>query len=145
MENNLIIEITKDLEDILTIKQSEILKITLVKYFSRYDILLKSTEKRQESIENDKFIDKFLSAKEVEGCSIKTIEYYKNIILKMTTTIEKSIKNITTEDLRKYLSNYKEKNNSSLITIDNMRRIFSSFFAWLEDENRKSVKRNIYR
>lgn len=147
MENNLIIEITKDLEDILTIKQSEILKITLVKYFSRYDILLKSTEKRQESIENDKFIDKFLSAKEVEGCSIKTIEYYKNIILKMTTNIEKSIKNITTEDLRKYLSNYKEENNSSLITIDNMRRIFSSFFAWLEDENYivKSPARRIHK
>ena len=147
MENNLIIEITKDLEDILTIKQSEILKITLVKYFSRYDILLKSTEKRQEGIENDKFIDKFLSAKEVEGCSIKTIEYYKNIILKMTTTIEKSIKYITTEDLRKYLSNYKEKNNSSLITIDNMRRIFSSFFAWLEDENYivKSPARRIHK
>ena len=78
MENNLIIEITKDLEDILTIKQSENLKITLVKYFSRYDIFLKETEKKQEEIENSKLINKFLSAKEVEGCSIKTIEYYRS-------------------------------------------------------------------
>jgi site-specific recombinase XerD len=147
MENNLIIEITKDLEDILTIKQSENLKITLVKYFSRYDIFLKDTEKRQEDIENSKLINKFLSAKEVEGCSIKTIEYYRNIITKMTISIEKSIKNMTTEDLRQYLSKYKEENASSLTTIDNMRRIFSSFFAWLEDENYivKSPARRIHK
>ena len=147
MENNLIIEITKDLEDILTIKQSENLKITLVKYFSRYDIFLKDTERKQEDIENSKLINKFLSAKEVEGCSIKTIEYYRNIITKMTTNIEKSIKNVTTEDLRQYLSKYKEENASSLTTIDNMRRIFSSFFAWLEDENYivKSPARRIHK
>ena len=147
MENNLIIEITKDLEDTLTIKQTENLKITLVKCFSRYDISLKNVERKQEDTENSNLIDKFLSAKKIEGCSVKTIEYYKNIILKMTMSIEKLIKNITTEDLRKYLSEYKEENNSSLTTIDNMRRIFSSFFAWLEDENYivKSPARRIHR
>lgn len=147
MENNLIIEITKDLEDTLTIKQTENLKITLVKCFSRYDISLKDVERKQENMENSKLIDKFLSAKKIEGCSIKTIEYYRNIILKMTMSIKKLIKTITTEDLRKYLSDYKEENNSSLTTIDNMRRIFSSFFAWLEDENYivKSPARRIHR
>ena len=65
----------------------------------------------------------------------------------MTMSIKKLIKTITTEDLRKYLSDYKEENNSSLTTIDNMRRIFSSFFAWLEDENYivKSPARRIHR
>ena len=123
------------------------MKITLVKCFSRYDIFLKNIEKKQEDIENSKLIDKFLSAKKIEGCSVKTIDYYRNIIFKMTSSIEKSIKIITTEDLRKYLSEYKEANNSSLITIDNMRRIFSSFFAWLEDENYiiKSPARRIHR
>lgn len=147
MENSLIIEITKDLEDILTIKQSEILKTTLIRYFSKYDISLKDIERKQEDIENNKLINKFLSAKEVEGCSRKTIEYYRNIITKMTIKTEKAIKNITTEDLRIYLSNYKEENDSSLITIDNMRRIFSSFFAWLEDENYivKSPARRIHK
>ena len=147
MENNLIIEITKDLEDTLTIKQTENLKITLVKCFSRYDISLKDVERKQEDMENSKLIDKFLSAKKIEGCSVKTIEYYRNIILKMTMSIKKLIKTITTEDLRKYLSDYKEENNSSLTTIDNMRRIFSSFFAWLEDENYivKSPARRIHR
>ena len=147
MENNLIIEITKDLEDLLTIKQSENLKITLIKWFSKYDINLKKEEKEQKNIENNQIIDKFISAKKVEGCSFKTLEYYKNIITKMIAAISKDIKEITTEDLRSYLSSYKEINGSNLITIDNMRRIYSTFFAWLEDENYivKSPARRIHK
>jgi len=82
MENNLIIEITKDLEDILTIKQSENLKVTLIKWFSKYEINLKEEEKEQKNIENKQIIEKYISAKKVEGCSLKTLDYYKNIILK---------------------------------------------------------------
>lgn len=135
MENNLIIEITKDLEDILTIKQSENLKITLVKYFSKYNIILKDEEKNKEEIENQQLLANFLSSKQVEGCSIRTIDYYNAIIKKMVDCVNKSIKDINTEDIRQYLSEYKETNKSSLTTIDNMRRIFSSFYSWLEDEN----------
>lgn len=147
MENNLIIEITKDLEDILTIKQSENLKGTLIKYFSKYEINLRKEEKEQKSIENRQIIEKFISAKKIEGCSLKTLDYYKNIIFKMSIAICKDVKNITTEDLRTYLSKYKESNNSNLITIDNMRRIYSTFFAWLEDENYivKSPARRIHK
>lgn len=147
MENNLIIEITKNLEDILTIKQTENLKLTLVKCFSKYDILLKEKEKQQDNVENNKLTEKFLAAKKIEGCSENTIEYYKSIIFKMTLEVEKPVKNITTEDLRAYLSEYKEQNNSSLTTIDNMRRIYSSFFSWLEDENYivKSPARRIHK
>lgn len=135
MENNLIIEITKDLEDILTIKQSENLKITLVKYFSKYTIVLKDEERSKEELENSQFVSNFLSAKQVEGCSVKTLEYYKAIIDKMILKVSKSVKNISTEDIRQYLAEYKEEYNTSLTTIDNMRRIFSSFYSWLEDEN----------
>ena len=147
MENNLIIEITKNLEDVLTIKQTENLKLTLVKCFSKYDILIKDKEKQQDNVENNKLTEKFLAAKKIEGCSENTIEYYKNIIFKMTLEVEKPIKNINTEDLRAYLSKYKEKNKSSLTTIDNMRRIYSSFFSWLEDENYivKSPARRIHK
>lgn len=135
MENNLIIQITKDLEDILTIKQSENLKITLVKYFSKYTIVLKDEERSKEELENSQFVSNFLSAKQVEGCSVKTLEYYKAIIDKMILKVSKSVKNISTEDIRQYLAEYKEEYNTSLTTIDNMRRIFSSFYSWLEDEN----------
>ena len=147
MENNLINEITKDLENILTIKQSENLKITLVKFFSKYDIVLKENERNIENIENEQLLFNFLSAKQVEGCSVKTIEYYGSIIRKMILKIDKSIKNISTEDIRQYLSKYREIQNSSLTTIDNMRRIFSSFYSWLEDENLilKSPVRRIHK
>lgn len=147
MENNLIIEITKDLEDILTIKQSENLKMTLVKYFSKYTIVLKEEEQNKEKLENSQLISSFLSAKQVEGCSFKTIEYYQSIINKMITKVNKPIKKISTEDIRQYLSDYKEERQTSLTTIDNMRRIFSSFYSWLEDENYiiKSPVRRIHK
>ena len=147
MENSLVIEITKDLEDILTIKQTENLKFSLIKHFQKYEINLKKSEEIKENAENEDLIYKFISAKRIEGCSFKTIDYYKSTIEKMVQESKKSIKNISTEDLRSYLSNYKDNNKSTLTTIDNMRRIFSSFFSWLEDENYivKSPARRIHK
>ena len=54
---------------------------------------------------------------------------------------------ITTNHLRLYLANYQEQNNSSKVTIDNIRRILSSFFSWLEDEDLiiKSPVRRIHK
>ncbi len=147
MENNLIIEITKDLEDTLTIKQVENLKVTLIKCLSRYDICLKKQEQIFEKSHNYELIEKFISAKKIEGCSIKTLEYYNSIIMKFVIYMNKSLEKVNTDDVRNYLSDYKENNNSSLTTIDNMRRIFSSFFSWLEDENYivKSPARRIHK
>ena len=89
----------------------------------------------------------FLSAKEIEGCSKKTITYYRNTILKMLDKINLRIENITTDDLRKYLSDYKNQSNASKSTIDNIRRVLSSFFSWLEDEDYipKNPVRRIHR
>ena len=66
-------------------------------------------------------------------CSEKTIDYYKNTIFKMFESYNLKIKSITTDDLRKYLANYKNQGNASKSTIDNIRRVLSSFFSWLED------------
>lgn len=147
MNNDLIIEITKDLENYLTLKQTESLKNTLNKCFLRYDISLKKEEVFQESLESIQLLERFISAKEIEGCSNKTLEYYKNMITKLIDKTSKSVKQINTDDLRNYLAEYKDSNNSSLVTIDNMRRIFSSFFSWLEDENYivKSPARRIHK
>ncbi len=89
----------------------------------------------------------FLSAKDIEGCSDRTIKYYRDIILKLINYINKPIKEITTDDIRLYLSKYKEKSNCNSVTMDNIRRVFSSFFAWLEDEDYilKSPVRRIHR
>ena len=86
-------------------------------------------------VDNFKLLNLFLSAKEVEGCSEKTITYYNSTIEKMLMKIKKQVYNINTDDLRKYLFDHKNENNSSKTTIDNIRRIFSSFFSWLEDED----------
>ena len=95
-----------------------------------------------EVIQNEKSFDQnlnypelFISAKRIEGCSEKTLSYYSSTILAMLTSIEKPPLLITTEDLRDYLLKYQTEKESSKITIDNIRRILSSFFSWLEDED----------
>lgn len=77
----------------------------------------------------------FLSAKRVEGCSEKTLHYYQTTIAKLLHTLDKRIVHITTDDLRQYLADYQQASGCSRGNIDNIRRILSSFFAWLEDEN----------
>ena len=96
---------------------------------------------------NNDYLEFFISAKEVEGCSSKTMKYYKDIIRKLIDSTTKTIKEITTDDIRKYLGDYREQSKCSGATIDNFRRVFSSFFAWLEDEDYiiKSPVRRIHR
>ena len=100
-----------------------------------------------ESKENQELLVSFLSAKQIEGCSEKTIDYYGNTIFKMLESINLKIENITTDDLRKYLSEYKNQSTASKSTNDNARRDLSSFFSWLEDEGyiSKNPVRRIHR
>ena len=96
---------------------------------------------------NEKLIELFLSAKRVEGCSEKSLKYYKSTIESMLDTMEKNVQEIATDDLRMYLTDYQKNKQSSRVTIDNIRRILSSFFAWLEDEDYilKSPVRRIHK
>ena len=77
----------------------------------------------------------FINAKRIEGCSEKTLSYYRQTIVSMLAGIEKEPQEIVTEDLRKYLTVYQMSRKSSKVTIDNIRRILSSYFSWLEDED----------
>lgn len=89
----------------------------------------------------------FIAAKRIEGCSEKTLTYYQNTIDAMMGEVGKPFQQITTEDLRQYLTDYQIKRQSSKVTIDNIRRILSSFFSWLEDEDYiiKSPVRRIHK
>lgn len=100
-----------------------------------------------ESKENHELLVSFLSAKQIEGCSEKTIDYYRNTIFKMLESVNLKIESIATDDLRKYLADYKNQSNASKSTIDNIRRVLSSFFSWLEDEGHisKNPVRRIHR
>jgi site-specific recombinase XerD len=92
-------------------------------------------------------IQLFIAAKRVEGCSDKTVKYYETAIRNAINKINKDVVGITTDDLRIYLDNYQENNKISKVTIDNIRRILSSFFSWLEDEDyiMKSPVRRIHK
>ena len=107
----------------------------------------KNKDEKLQTESNVQLIELFISAKRVEGCSEKSLGYYRTAIEKMVIEINKPIKEIVTDDLRIYLTNYQEKKNLSRMTIDNMRRIFSSFFSWLEDEDYilKSPVRRIHK
>lgn len=89
----------------------------------------------------------FLTAKEVEGCSPKTLEYYRNTLSMMNDVLGKPYTQIDSNDLRKYLNDYERERGASKVTIDNIRRIMSSFFSWLEDEDYivKSPVRRIHK
>jgi len=89
----------------------------------------------------------FLTAKEVEGCSPRTIAYYESTIRHMADAVAKPFTQVESNDLREYLANYESKRNAGKVTIDNIRRILSSFFSWLEDEDYivKSPVRRIHR
>ena len=88
----------------------------------------------KDEISSQELLQKFLEAKRIEGCSEKTLAYYQNTINRMLTETGKEVTHIMTEDLRSYLTDYQKQNDLSRITIDNVRRILSSFFSWLEDE-----------
>ena len=97
--------------------------------------------------DNQNFVKVFLAAKRVEGCSEKTVRYYDSTIRNVLDSIGKNVKAVTTDDLRMYLDEYQNRSGASKVTIDNIRRILSSFFSWLEDEDYilKSPVRRIHR
>lgn len=132
MLNKLITQIQTEMIGILNNNQSNALNGILNCILSRYEL----TEKIviDNHIDNQSLMTLFISAKQVEGCSPKTLKYYTMTIEAMLLKVQKLIVSITTDDLRSYLSDYQTTNHSSKTTIDNIRRILSSFFSWLEDE-----------
>lgn len=146
MKNTIINEIMLKMQAKLNNNQLEELKKTLEYVFFNYEVS-ENVNEQDNLISNQNFIELFLSAKKIEGCSAKSMKYYRSTIENMLKIVDKNIKNIITDDLQTYLTDYKINNNSSRVTIDNIRRILSSFFAWLEDEDYiiKSPVRRIHK
>ena len=128
---NLINQVLQAMTESLGNQQIERLKDVLETTFSNIEII--------EKTESDAAIDTgviqtFLSAKRVEGCSEKSMHYYESTIRNALDAIGKSVKDISTDDLRRYLDEYQQRSGASRVTVDNIRRILSSFFSWLEEE-----------
>lgn len=126
---NIIINIEQRMQEVLNNAQMEYLHKILIKFLGT-----ENSENKEEN-SNEKMLEMFLAAKKIEGCSKKSLDYYQSTITNMLIKVDKNFKHISTNDLRDYLSNYQNKSNVSKVTLDNLRRILSSFFSWLEEEN----------
>ncbi len=145
MKDKIINEIASNMVNFLNNEQLEKLKDALEYSLHNCDIVQPTNE--IEVIKNEKFLDLFITSKKIEGCSLRTTSYYEMILKRLLKHVKYSVKKITTEDLRNYLDNYQKVSNASRVSIDNIRRILSSFFNWLESENYilKSPMRRIHK
>lgn len=145
MIDNLINEIEQAMLNVLDNEQLGQLRKVLNYTFRNVCV----TEKEPLNAEgnNQALIENFIAAKKVEGCSDKSISYYKSTIINALKKIEKEVVHVTTDDLRGYLNDYQAESGASKVTVDNIRRILSSFFSWLEEENYivKSPVRRIHK
>ena len=147
MKKTLINQIQTEMAGILNNAQRQKLSEVLEHCFFNVDVVVLNNENFIQSKSNQTLKEEFLSAKQVEGCSERSVNYYSSTLDNLINALEKPFNQIETEDLRIYLSEYQKKNDASKQTIDNIRRILSSFFTWLEDEDYilKSPVRRIHK
>ena len=143
MKQKIINETVQEMLPFLNNAQTEKLQEVLLHTLWKYEV----TELDSNQEEEQDFVELFLSAKRIEGCSEKSLSYYEATIRTMLNSVEKGVKEIGTDDIRSYLTQYQTEKHSSRVTIDNIRRILSSFFSWLEDEDYilKSPVRRIHK
>ena len=123
-----IVTVLNEMAEYLSISQMKKLQEVILRNFSE-------NEAKKKRISNEDFLKMFLDAKRIEGCSDRTLNYYKITVEQFICQVETAVRKITTEEIREYLSNYQKRNNCSNVTIDNIRRNISSFFSWLEEED----------
>jgi site-specific recombinase XerD len=147
MKDQLITQVEIGMSTIINDFQLLKLKEVLNNTFQNVSMIESENTEQIGVYENENLLENFISAKQIEGCSKKTLKYYNTTISNLLKNINKPIREISADDLRKYLADYQNTRNSSKVTIDNMRRIFSSFFGWLENEDYilKSPVRRIHK
>lgn len=135
-----IVTVLNEMAAYLSITQMKKLQEVIVKTFAE-------NEAEKVNISNEEYLDMFLAAKKIEGCSERTIQYYKVTVEHMIKQIPIEVRRITTDDIRGYLAAYQQINSCSKVTVDNVRRNLSSFFSWLEEEDYilKSPMRRIHK
>ena len=135
-----IVTVLNEMAGYLSIAQMKKLQEVIVKTFAE-------NETAKLSISNEEYMNMFLAAKRIEGCSDRTIKYYRVTVEHMLNRIPSEVRRITTDDIRRYLVEYQQINSCSKVTVDNVRRNLSSFFSWLEEEDYilKSPMRRIHR
>lgn len=144
MKKQFITEVQQRMLPYLNNEQLQHLQETLEYCLHNVEITANDQPSRQDHTDA---VAAFIAAKRIEGCSEKTLTYYNKTITAMIEAIGKTVQQITTDDLRQYLTSYQTERHSSKVTIDNIRRILASFYSWLEDEDYiiKSPVRRIHK
>ena len=132
--------ILNEMVDFFSIAQMKKLQEVLLKNLS-------SETPQREQTSNETYLKMFIDAKQIEGCSERTLQYYKMTVEHLLATLDVPVRKMTTDEIRSYLANYQQRNNCSKVTVDNVRRNISSFFSWLEEEDYilKSPMRRIHK
>lgn len=135
-----IVRIVNEMVEVLNASQLRKLQEVLLKELCRESRMEKATT-------NEEYLQMFLNAKKIEGCSERTIQYYRVTVERFLKVVQKRIRKVTAEEIRQYLVEYQSVNNCGKTTIDNIRRNISSFFSWLEEEDYilKSPMRKIHK
>ena len=139
MEEKLVC-ILNEMADYLSISQMKKLQEVLLKNLFQEEV-------HKTEITNEEYLRMFLDAKKIEGCSVRTLQYYETTIKHFLDNMDTSLRKMTTDEIRSYLVSYQKINNCSKVTVDNVRRNISSFFSWLEEEDYiiKSPMRRIHK
>lgn len=124
----MVFDVLNEMSEFLSVSQLKKLQEVMLGYLDK-------TEKEPEVASNAEYLEMFLEAKKIEGCSERTLKYYKDSVVHVISTIDMQFRKMTTEDIRSYLVQYQGINNCSKVTVDNVRRNISSFFSWLEEED----------
>ena len=138
--NDKFVEIINEMAEVLNASQLKRLQEVMLKH-------LVEREPRKRKISNKEYLAKFLEAKKMEGCSDRTIKYYRVTVEQLLNKVVRPVRRVTTEEMREYLVDYQKINNCGKTTVDNIRRNISSFFSWLEEEDYilKSPMRRIHK
>lgn len=99
-----IVKILNEMSDYLSITQMKKLQEVILKIFSE------NTASKVEIL-NEDFLKMFLDAKKIEGCSDRTLQYYKVTVEHLLSQIKTSVRKITTEEIRAYLADYQKNSN----------------------------------
>lgn len=147
MREQMIKEISTAMTAVLTTEQIAMLNKTLTEVINKYEVSTIEVGKSDSGEGNEELLNKFIAAKRIEGRTKPTLQYYESTIRHLLNEVHGSLLNITAENIRDYLSDFQQKRQSSSVTVNNIRRIFSSFFSWLEQEDYiiKSPMRRIHK
>lgn len=147
MKEQMIKEISTAMTAVLTIEQIAMLNKTLTEVVNKYEVSAIEVGGSDSGKDNNELLNKFIAAKRIEGRTKPTLQYYESTIRHLLNEVHGSLLNITAENVRDYLSDFQQRRQSSSVTVNNIRRIFSSFFSWLEQEDYiiKSPMRRIHK